>query len=414
MPPPSCWIGLLLLTACAGSGDGSTGDAGVAAPRPAPSHLEATGSLRSIHLRWTASDGAAGYHVYRSADGAEFVRRTGAAILATSYDDPIESPGGDGVLYSYQVTAVEVLDGDRPAVGGARESGFSNLAATMHGTRLKGPYPPYTAPASSPYVIEGNTVFESGLSVARGSQLYVLPGAVLDFPAGSGGTGSGAALDVRGVLRAIGTPSAPVRFTAHTPDGEPLVDGEGFWFMFSGDGYDARDGSGSVLDHVRMDHLASNPIHEGGIIVEYGDAVNSELKLRHVKLSGASSDGSVCLLLRRAASLEDSFLDRVSLCIDTSLPRAQLQITRNVFRHSPIIVDRHATTPAGPGQIAGNDLDGVAGVASEGGSLPLGGNYWAGAPGVPPTPRSVGSGSPADFSNPGPPLAEPPSAGPDW
>lgn len=383
MPSATSWISLLVLTACSTHAAGVPGGDATAATPAAPGQLTVTGSLRNIHLQWSAPAGAAGYHVYRSADGTEFIWRTDTPATATSYDDPIDSPAGDGVRYSYRVTAVDV--------GGARESASSNIAGTMHGTRLQGPYTDPGEPEQSPYVVEGITVFDSDVTMEPATTLYVLPGAVLDFRAG-------AEFEVHGVIRATGSPSAPILFTAHSSAGQALLHGQGFWFSFQG------EGSGSVLDHVRMDHLDVGPLG-GGIIVESGG-----LKLHDVKLR---SDGT-CLLLKSPVTLEDSFLDKVSLCFAANLGTS-LQVTRNVFRHAPIIVDRFTSTPAGPGQIANNDLDGVAGVSSDGGSLPVGGNYWAGASGTPPVPSgTAGAGSAADFNNPGPALAEPPAAGPDW
>jgi hypothetical protein len=410
MPSPTSWISLLVLTACAAGPASGPGDDAVAATPSAPGPLEVTGSLRNIHLRWTASAGAAGYHVYRSADGAAFSRLTGAPVTGTSYDDPIESPAGDGVLYRYQVTAVDALYRDRVTAGGAVESAFSNIAGTMHGTRLEGPYLPYTKPAESPYVAEGITVFLSTVRVQKDTKLYVLAGAVLDFE-----TDSGTGFEVHGLIRATGATSAPAVFTAHARGGGALVDGQGLWFYFDGVGYDPRDGSGSMLDHVQVDHLATDPTGDGGMVLEYTGLSSTGIKLRDVKLSGASLDGSTCLLVKSWVILEYSFLDRVALCIDWPMGNTPLQVTHNVFRHAPIFVERNTPRPAGPGQIVDNDLDGVEGVWSDGESLPLGGNYWAGAGGAPPVPSgSRGQGSAADFNNPGPALAEPPTAGPDW
>jgi len=402
----------LALAAAGGACDGSspsaappdeTGGQPASHAPAAPTQLAATGSLHHIALRWAASTGATGYHVYRSAGaGAAPIRLTGAPTAATSYDDPIASPAGDGVLYTYEVTAVG--DGESPP---------SNAARTMHGTRLEATYlRGHTRPELSPYVAEhARTVMVATFSVDPGTALYVLDGAVIDFES-SQYPESGYApplLDVQGLIRATPSSAAPATFTAHRHDGGALHDGEGFKLVFRGVPYNPADGSGSLLEHVQIDHLDAgiSNIRRGGLTIAGGG-----LRIHDAKLTGATRDGLSWLSVQLGTwvILDDSYLDRIGLSISTDVSTTPFSVTRNVFRHAASVhLDPAGTVVVAPGQIAGNDLDGVAPPSS---GIPLGNNYWAGAPGSPPLPSLLSD--PSGLYIPGPPLASPPPAGPDW
>lgn len=384
----------------------------------APTQLQATGSLRNIRLRWTASEDAAGYHIYRRAGGGDFARLTSEPVSTTSYDDPIDSPAGDGVYYEYKVTAI-----------GDLESAFSSPVRTMHGTRLAASYGFHlsTRRADSPYVVEASTTtFEatSGLTVSEETKLYLLEGAVLDFEVWPR-PGEPRRIDMRGLIRATGSPSAPVRITAHQRGGGVLANGHGVTYSFQGVSYNPEDGSGSLLDHVEITNVATS---SAGGINRFGSIVlRSGIKMTNVKISTTDTRGSPrFVVLSGWVILEDSYLHRIALSVATDVTGTPFSVTRNVFRGSSraIVFDFVTVPGVRPGQIERNDFSGrgpalltqVRGV----GAIPLGNNYWGGGTGDPPVADVVVSlVDPAtiatiDFDTPGPALAAQPPAGPDW
>lgn len=386
---------------------------------PAPIELQATGSLRSMHLRWTGGAEATAYDVYRSSNDSPFVRINASPVVATSYDDPIESPAGDGVRYRYRV-----------AVVGKPASEASNIAGGMHGTRLAASYPEgfSTRPEDSPYVVEqGTTMIDGDLWVAPDTRLYVTDGAIIDF------RGAGHRILVDGTLRAVGSAASPAAFTAHRRDGGYLADGEGFQFVFEGPPYapDDPSGSGSLLDHVEITQLApiSTSDHRGPLTV-----IRSGVALQHVKArvnvtwSIADTHGVLVLTDGSWIVVRHSLLEDLLLRISTDLRDTPFEFTNNVVRGSDysILFQEVASPAVRPGQIDSNDLDGarpalllgVTGTAA----FPVGNNYWGGGTGgyaQPPLPavwvqQSTGTAT-VDFQDPSAPLvAAPAGAGPDW
>lgn len=382
----------------------------------APTELQATGSLRAMHLRWTGSPDAAGYDVYRSGNGAPFSRINAVPIVATSYDDPIESPAGDGVWYRYQVTAAS-----------APESEASNIAGGMHGTRLAARYPEgfATRPEDSPYVAEaGTTTIDGDLWVAPDTRLYVTGGATLDF------RGAGHRILVDGTLRAVGSAASPAAFTAHRRDGGHLADGEGYQFVFAGPPYAADDpaNAGSLLDHVELTQLApSSPSDRRGPLTVNGSGVALQHVKARVNLVWDFSDTGSALVLTAGGwiTLRNCALDGLLLRIASDLRDTPFEVTRNVVRggHYSLLVEDIAGPVLRPGQIDSNDLDGArpALLRRAGGTdaIPVGNNYWGGTYNStsPPQPDVWLESSTAAlaFRDPSAPLAASPAgAGPDW
>ncbi len=380
----------------------------------APGDLHAVGSLRNIHLEWSDSADATGYLIYRSIDGAQFDPRTTHPVADNHYDDPIESPAGDGVLYHYRVTAIAETT----------ESSPSGAVHTVHGTRLAASYPGgfSTQPEDSPYVADATTTsFGGDLWVAPETQLHVLPGAILDFEIGSG-------FLVGGLLRATGSARAPATFTAHKTGTRYPADGDGFFFAFDGTPFDPADGSGSVLDHVQMTNLAEPP-GESDLRSTFRIS-GSGIAVENTKLS---VNGNSALRLTRGGwiILRNCWLDGISLAIETDLRQTPFEVTRTIVRGGTRLgvglfasmtfarVDSPAVTA---GQIEGNNLDGsgdvhlhwVTGTAA----VPIGGNYWSDYWNINPGPPFVlqdNSTATVDFNDPSPVLGTPPSdAGPDW
>jgi hypothetical protein len=391
---------------------------GVSHAQPsAPGDLRAVGSRGNIHLEWADSAGAIGYLVYRSSDGAQFDRRTTHPVADTHYDDPIESPAGDGVLYHYRVTAV--------AEAGAAESSPSGTVHTMHGTRLAVSYPGgfSTQLEGSPYVADAiATTLGGDLWVAPGTQLHVMEGATLDFESGRG-------FFVSGLVRAVGSAQAPVTFTAHKTGIRYPADGDGFFFAFDGTPFEPTDGSGSVLDHVQMTNLAEPP---GGSDLRSTFRISgSGIAIENTKLS---VNGNSALRLTRGGwvILRNCWLDGILVAIETDLRQTAFEVTRTIVRGgsdsarrfgAESVVFSQVESPAVTArQIEGNNLDGsgiahldrVTGTAA----IPIGGNYWSntsGNPGHLPFVFQDESTATLDFNDPSPFLGTPPSdAGPDW
>ena len=371
--------------------------------------LRATGSLRNIHLSWAGRSDATDYLVYRATGDAPFVRLTDSPIEATSYDDPIASPGGDGVEYRYIIAAARDVESER-----------SNVATAMHGTRLAEAYLESfaTVPERSPYVADASTTLAGDLWVSPDTKLYVRGGAVLDFEAGG-------VFLVAGLLRAIGSASAPAIFTAHQRAGGYLPDGEGFYFAFSGVSYNPDDRSGSVLDHVHVRNLAETAVFGGNRRTSLA-VTGSGIALDNVKVV---VNGNGSLLVREGGwvVLRHSHFDGLGLVVDTDVRATPFAVTDNAFRGglSAIAFRYVASPPVRSGQIDSNDLDGslqsaelihVSGTAN----IPLGNNYWGqglfSSKDVPFVYNDNDASTVTfDFDDPSPTLHLPPAgAGPDW
>jgi hypothetical protein len=122
--------------------------------------------------------------------------------------------------------------------------------------------------------------------------------------------------------------------------------------------------------------------------------------------------------------LRHCWLEGLGLSIGSDLSMTPFSVTGNVFRGGDYAfeLDNAEATAIRAGQIDQNDLDGVlhATMSHVTGSaaVPLGGNYWAGAPnggGVPFTFVDETTTASFGFSDPSAPLTQPPAGvGPDW
>jgi hypothetical protein len=389
----------ILILTLSGCGGGS----GAPNAPTAPSALKAVGSLGNIHLSWNAStgEGLVGYNVYRSVNGSgSFTKLNGSPITSTSYDNPIDSPAGDGVLYYYKVTAV-----------GNAESAASNTVKSMHGTRLAASYSGgFTTQASnSPYVAEGITVVNGGnLAVASGTKLYILDNSTIDLEVGNG-------FVVSGLLRtAVTSGAAHATFATHKTVGV-LDEGEGFYFEFYGAvNYNPSDDSGTMLRYVQI-NLGST-----------GASINfCGIKLDNVRITSNVSNGNSLLNIANDgwAIIQNCYFEKSLVRIGTDLRTSLFQMKRNIFHdcYNSIYFNGLSNPGVNPGQIEQNDFDGSKSAMlynmTGGSNVPLGNNYWNGGTGNPPVPTvaKVGTSIDFDFSNPSAPLSSSPSGvGPNW
>ncbi len=391
----------LTLSGCGGGNSGNPNPPSNPSGAPTvPTALTATGSLGNIHLSWNAStgDGFVGYNVYRSvSESGSFAKLNGSPITSTSYDNPIESPAEDGVLYYYKVTAV-----------GNAESAFSNTVKSMHGTRLAASYPSgfNAQEANSPYVAEGYTVVNGGnLIFANNTKLYVLDNSTIDLEAGRGFYISG------GLLRTVVTSGTThATFTAHKTGG--LLDEEGFFLEFtSAVNYNPGDDSGTLLRYVQISNLRS-----GGASISF-----CGIKLDNVKIiSNVSYGGSFFYIINEGwAIIQNCSFEKIFLEVGTDLSSTSFEMKRNIFRggnHSIYFYNLNNPGVA-PHQIEQNDFDGskpaMLNNMTGSSNVPLGNNYWNG--GVPGVAKSGGTTVDIDFNDPSVPLSSPPAgAGPNW
>jgi hypothetical protein len=402
----SGFIVLLLaavFSACGGGGD----SAGPSAPS-VPTGLAAAGLLGHINLSWNASGGGnlTGYNVYRSDDGTTFTKLNTTVVVATNYDDAIASPAGDGILYSYRVTAM-----------GDAESGASNTVQGIHGTRLATQYNTgfTTVAGNSPYVAEGTVVVNGGnLVVDTGTKLYVLDDTTIDLEQGSGTT-AGRFL-VKGLLRVLASDTAHATFTAHKTSGT-LADGEGFALYFDGaDSYNTANGSGTLLQNTLLNNMANGSAGGGFTFI------SSSPKLANLNVTSNSSTGGSYLDVRSGSGpiIENCSFDKMVLSISTDARSTSLKVDHNRFTNGYYSVAFFNLSNPGvnAGQIELNDFDGTKEAylfgMTGGTNVPMGNNYWNGGSGSPPLPTELTGSSTIhyDFSTA---LSSPPSAvGPTW
>ncbi len=135
-----CFAGLISVSSC--------GQQSADVVLSVPTGVSSLGTLNNIRISWTAvtGDSFIGYNVYRSSNGGAYSLLNSSVLTGTSYDDVITSPSGDGIIYSYKVTAV-----------GNTESDYSAVVSDIHGTRipLNNPNGFTTLSLSSPYVAQG-------------------------------------------------------------------------------------------------------------------------------------------------------------------------------------------------------------------------------------------------------------------
>ena len=400
-------LGGVFVGICVGSlGCGSTSRT-PAAPS-VPAGLSAQGSLGNIHLAWSVSSGGGltGYNVYRSIDGTSWSRLNPSIVTAAAYDDSIASPAGDGVVYQYEVTAV-----------GDRESGPSQVARSVHGTRL----PAYngsgftTTAAESPYVAEGKVLVDGGdLVVDSGTRLYVVDDAVVDLERWA--DGQSGTLRVKGLLRVLATPAAHATFTAHRVGGA-LADNDGFTFWFDGaESYDPADGSGTLLQNALITNLAWGNSNGGFKITA------SSPRLYNLNAtSNSSTGGSYIFLFSGAGALiQNCSFDRLVLVVTADLRGTTFKMDHVRFRRGYYSIwFANIDSPGiAAGQIELNDFDGAKAAylftVNAASPVPLGNNYWQGGAGWPPVPAVTTTYSTTPFEFATARTAAPSGTGPSW
>jgi hypothetical protein len=379
---------LALLSACGGSSS---------TPPAVPTGLAATGALGVIHLSWTSGGPVVGHNIYRSTDNVTFVKRNGAKVGGTMYDDVIASPAGDGVFYYYRITAVDT-----------GESGYSATVRAIHGTRLAAAYHPgFTIDntALSPYVLEGRTAIDNGnFVIGFDTKLYLLDNAVLDV-------GKGYEVTVNGLLRVLaGSGATHATITSSPRVGAPLANGEGFSLtFFTPDDFNPVDNSGTLLRNTLLSNLKSSQ----AIRIQ-----SCSPGIVNCKLAANDAIGTSYLDIETGAgpTIRNSSFDNMTLGV-YGIPSTTLAIDHNIFSDSYYAIS--FWNMAGPGvsagQIANNVFNGgntaylwnVTGAA-----VPLDNNFWSGAAAIPTITSGGFSTSTYSFF---PVLyAAPSTAGPDW
>ncbi len=349
-----------VLTAC------GTGGANLLPSPAAPSNLVTIGSLGNIHLSWTASSGPlSGYNIYRSTDGIAFTRIASTSVAVTSYDDPIASPAGDGVFYYYKVAAA-----------GSIESDYSNIATTIHGTRLGTTYPAgfTTATAASPYVAEGTTVVEGGnLAVAANTKLYVLGNSTVDIEQGH-------AFTVNGLLRVLAATTTPATFTSHVAGGGTLTGNQGFRLaLVNAVDYATAGNSGTLIQNTRLTNLQS-----GGSAVSISGC---RPKLYNLHMT-ASSNSVAYMDIQSGAVIQNCSITNIYPSIQGDQRSTGFQMDHNIvttnFYDYVLEFVNSPTPPITDGQVAYNTFNGPGQIdlsfMTGGGSIPLGTNYWQQGP----------------------------------
>jgi hypothetical protein len=380
---------LALLSACATS----------STPPLPPTGLSATGALGVIHLSWNDGGPLVGYNIYRSTDNVTFAKRNGDRVPGTSYDDTIESPDGDGVVYYYRITAEET-----------NESDPSDTVRAVHGTRLAAAYNAgFTSDnTASPYVLEGTTVVDGGgFLLQGGDKLYLLDNAVLDVEQGNDVT-------VEGLLRVLAASGAShATITSHRVSA-PLAPGEGLSITFDGaDDFNPTDNSGTWLRNTLLSNLKSGE----AIVVR-----SCSPRIENCKAVSNDGTGASYLSINPDGGpiLRNCSFDLMTLQVSGGDPSTTaLAIDNSVFTNSYYAVSFRDL--AGPGvtqgQIANNVFDGRKTAYLwnvTGADVPLENNFWSGAyPNPAPTVVTGGSTTATYSFLPVLPAA-PASAGPDW
>ncbi len=332
---------------------------------PAPTNVTAVGELNLITLTWTASAGVDGYDVFRSGDEGETYDKLAELLTDTSYEDVIDSPEGDGVLYRYIVVSVKDVN-----------SLDSDIAKGMHGTRLAASYPAgYSLGTDGPYVVEGDVEIRGGnLTIGSGKQLYVLDDSAIDI-------GDTYMIDVAGLLHVSADTDHPATFAS----GNTLVDNNGFRIQIqdSAVDYDAVTGSGTLIQNTTISDLRG-----GSWAIRIGNAA-PRLSDLNMTVNSDAGTGPIEILDGSAATISHVTGTNTYLSI-VGTPAAGFKAELNQFRDGVYALRfANADSPVlTSDQVVNNDFDGSLDVLLSGISgstaIPLGGNYWAGGMGTPP------------------------------
>jgi hypothetical protein len=399
----AAWLvaAVLVVALCACGGGGGGGEPLEATPS-VPANVRAAGALRSVTVSWDATtERLAGFHVYRSADGSTFSKRTAQPVAGPSFADALGSPADDGILYAYRVTAV-----------GAVESAPSATARAMHGTRLGGTRAAgvTTLVAESPYVVDGTLTLEAGnLTIDTGTAVYVLDGAVIDVAAGAYDDSANGRFVVKGLLRVLASAADHATFTSHKAGG--LATGEGFALVFDhAPDYVPADGSGTLVQNTEVINLRGrfDPLQIFATAPAFLDT----------KLVARPESIATYFVVATGARFDHCLIEGLYPIIAGDLTGTTFAIQHSVLRAASAwnysLEFFHASVPVADGQIAWNDIDGSQTLDIdylEAGSIPLGNNYWRnGQPAV--RLQFTGASVGATFT---PALSEPPAGvGPSW
>jgi hypothetical protein len=385
----------LLLTGC-----GDDGGSDPVVPLSVPTGLSSAGSLGQIELTWEASTGTGlkGYNIYRSPDGVTFTRLNDQPVEDLLYTD---TNVGDGVYYSYKITA-----------DNGEESDYSSVVRQMHGTRLDSRYESgcvLGAGDLSPFVVEDTvTVAGDDLQIQSGAELYVLDNAVIDMELATGSPPI-MKIIVLGLLRVVSLPTAPATLTAHNADGA-LQDGTGLALEFgeSAIDYDPADGSGTLLQNCLVENLSQG---DGAFLVYSCSPRLYNCKITSNKASGGSY---LSIYSGSAPIIEHCLITRHTIKIGTDLRGTDALITKNTCRgsyYSLYFFGHNGPGMIDEGQVVQNNFDGDRNgfymFSVDEGDIPVGNNYWDGG-----LPDVVGGNGTPVFE---PALEAPPAdCGPTW
>ncbi len=388
-----CFALLAGIAACGGGGGSDDASSAI------PGGLTATGSLGTIRLNWSAPAGVAvtGYNIYRSSDGTTFTKLNSVLVAGTVYDDPIASPSGDGVLYTYRVTSVATA-----------ESGYSDTVATVHGTRLSSDYPAgfTTSAAASPYVIEGSMTVDGGsLAVATNTKLYVMNNGLIDIVQNQ-------SLTVNGLLRVLASTGSPAVFTSHGTGGSALTANQGFRLnIVNAVDYTTSGDNGTLLQNARISNLQA-----GSSSLYIADC---SPRLYNLHISATPNATSYAgLEIHSGAMIEHCGISGLCPMIfgdqkTTGFRMLYNVVTPGIYNYV-LDFENASVLPVNYGQIAFNSFDSSnpldLSFMTGGWTIPLGNNYWRN--GLPTIRLQNGSNQNVSFNLP---LIAPPSdVGPTW
>jgi hypothetical protein len=363
------------------------------APAPSvPASLTATGSLGNIHLNWDASTGVnlTGYNVYKSTDNAVFTKVNAVPVGATSYDDAIPSPDGDGVFYYYRVTST-----------GDAESSPSETVKNIHGTRLDANLASglTTTNILSPYIVEGSVSSEGSVTVSSGTKLYVLDNGSLDILQGN-------SFVVNGLFRILASAEMHAMLTSHAT-GTGLDADQGFKITIDGC-VDYGSGEGTLFQNAQILNLQTG---------QAVDISGCKPKFYNLYITANSTYARMDFQATSGAVIQNCSIMNLAPTIWDDHRATGFQMDHNIIAPGPgnYVLD-FMFASAGPvdaGQIAYNAFDSGAQIdlaGQTGGAIPLGDNYWQ--PREPTIRSQNGSTSTVDFTTA---LSSAPAdAGPNW
>lgn len=353
----------VLLPAC--SDDDNTGPLAAG-----PTGLTAAGAHGTITLGWAApTNDITSYKVWRSADGNTFTQVGQPTI--TAYTDTIASPAGDGIRYTYAVSAIDKA---------GTETARSATVRQMHGTRLAGSVNAFTTvTGDSPYVIEGTNYRTTlgNLVVDTGTRLYVLDGSTIEIAAATAANAASGQLIVKGELQILAT-SVATRVQIAAWKSTALAAGEGIALRFTGaTSYDAATGKGCLLRYTAVTNLQTSTMFS----LSFSKCAP---RIEYCKFSVTAPTDTSLVALENPVVFSHCRFDNIYLSIQTNMTGTPFRVEYSVFRQSVYnygLDFSFVENPIAAGQIANNDFDAsrlidLSGVT--GASIPLGNNYWTG------------------------------------